>query len=34
MLRLFTHHWELKVIALAVASTLWFFVATSEQSLV
>jgi YbbR domain-containing protein len=32
MLRLLTHHWELKVIALLVASTLWFFVATSEQS--
>jgi YbbR domain-containing protein len=31
MLRLLTDHWELKVIALAVACTLWFFVATSEQ---
>lgn len=32
MLRLLTDHWELKIIALAVACTLWFFVATSEQS--
>jgi YbbR domain-containing protein len=32
MLRLLTTHWELKIIALAVACTLWFFVATSEQS--
>ena len=32
MLRALTAHWELKLIALMVASTLWFFVATSEQS--
>jgi YbbR domain-containing protein len=32
MLRALTAHWELKLIALFVASTLWFFVATSEQS--
>jgi YbbR domain-containing protein len=32
MLRLLTAHWELKLVALLVALTLWFFVATSEQS--
>lgn len=33
MLRALTAHWELKLIAVVVACTLWFFVATSEQSL-
>jgi YbbR domain-containing protein len=32
MLRALTAHWELKLIAAVVACTLWFFVATSEQS--
>jgi YbbR domain-containing protein len=32
MLRAITGHWELKLIALLVAFTLWFFVATSEQA--
>ena len=32
MLRTLTDHWELKLIALFVACTVWFFVATSEQS--
>lgn len=32
MLRALTGHWELKVMAIVVACTLWFFVATSEQS--
>jgi YbbR domain-containing protein len=32
MLRALTAQWELKVTALVVACTLWFFVATSEQS--
>jgi YbbR domain-containing protein len=32
MLRALTVHWELKLIAAVVACTLWFFVATSEQS--
>ena len=32
MLRAVTRHWELKLIAVVVACTLWFFVATSEQS--
>ena len=32
MLRTLAAHWELKLIALFVAGTLWFFVATSEQS--
>jgi YbbR domain-containing protein len=32
MLRVLTAHWELKLIAVLVACTLWFFVATSEQS--
>jgi len=32
MLRALTAHWELKVLAVAIACTLWFFVATSEQS--
>ena len=32
MLRAITAHWELKLIALLVAFTLWFFVATSEQA--
>ena len=32
MLRVLSTHWELKLIALLVAFTLWFFVATSEQS--
>jgi YbbR domain-containing protein len=32
MLRVLTEHWELKLIALVVATTLWFFVATSEHS--
>jgi YbbR domain-containing protein len=32
MLRALTAHWELKLIAVVVACTLWFFVATSEQS--
>jgi YbbR domain-containing protein len=32
MLRVLTDHWEVKVVAVAVAFTLWFFVATSEQA--
>jgi YbbR domain-containing protein len=32
MLRRLTAHWEIKLIAVLVACTLWFFVATSEQS--
>ena len=32
MLRLLTDHWDLKLVAVIVACTLWFFVATSEQS--
>lgn len=32
MLRTLAGHWELKLIALLVAFTLWFFVATSEQA--
>jgi YbbR domain-containing protein len=32
MLRALTAHWELKLIAVVVACTLWFFVTTSEQS--
>jgi YbbR domain-containing protein len=32
MLRALSTHWELKLVALLVAFTLWFFVATSEQS--
>lgn len=32
MLRALTAHWELKLTAVVVACTLWFFVATSEQS--
>jgi YbbR domain-containing protein len=32
MLRILTEHWELKLIALIVACTLWFFVATSDHS--
>jgi YbbR domain-containing protein len=32
MLRLLTTNWDLKLVALIVACTLWFFVATSEQS--
>ncbi len=32
MLRALTAHWELKLTALVVAATLWFFVATSEQA--
>jgi YbbR domain-containing protein len=32
MLRALTAHWEIKLIAVLVACTLWFFVATSEQS--
>jgi YbbR domain-containing protein len=32
MLHALVHHWELKLIAVLVAATVWFFVATSEQS--
>ena len=32
MLRLLTDHWGLKLVAAAVAFTLWFFVATSEHA--
>jgi YbbR domain-containing protein len=32
MLQALTAHWEIKLIAVLVACTLWFFVATSEQS--
>jgi YbbR domain-containing protein len=32
MLRVLSTHWELKLVALLVAFTLWFFVATSEQA--
>jgi YbbR domain-containing protein len=32
MLRAFSAHWELKLVALAVAFTLWFYVATSDRS--
>ncbi len=32
MLRFLTRHWELKLIAVVIAFTLWFFVATSERS--
>ena len=32
MLRALVAHWELKLIAVIVAATLWFWVATSEQS--
>jgi YbbR domain-containing protein len=32
MLRALTAHWELKLIAVVAACTLWFFVATSEHS--
>jgi YbbR domain-containing protein len=32
MLRALTAHWELKIIAVVIACTLWFFVATSEQA--
>jgi len=32
MLRLVTGHWELKIIAVLAAFTLWFFVATSPHS--
>ena len=32
MRELITAHWEIKLIAVLVACTLWFFVATSEQS--
>jgi len=32
MLRALTTHWELKLMAIVVACTLWFFVATSEKS--
>ena len=33
MLRVLFDHWELKLVAVAVAFTLWFFVATSDQAL-
>jgi YbbR domain-containing protein len=32
MFQVLTAHWEIKLIAVLVACTLWFFVATSEQS--
>ena len=32
MLRLLTANWDLKLVAIIAACTLWFFVATSEQS--
>jgi YbbR domain-containing protein len=32
MLQLLARNWDLKLVALLVACTLWFFVATSEQS--
>jgi len=32
MLRVLTAHWELKIVAVVVAFTLWFFVATSEHA--
>jgi YbbR domain-containing protein len=32
MLRALLAHWELKLVAIIVAATLWFWVATSEQS--
>ena len=32
MLRALTAHWELKLVAVVVAFTLWFFVATSEHA--
>jgi YbbR domain-containing protein len=32
MLRLLSEHWELKLVAVVVAFTLWFFVATSEHA--
>ena len=32
MARVLTAHWELKIVAVVVAFTLWFFVATSEHA--
>jgi YbbR domain-containing protein len=32
MLRALTEHWHLKILALALASALWFFVSTAEQT--